>query len=87
MKLYSYWRSSASFRVRIALGLKGLAYDYVPVHLARGEQLAPAHRSLSADGLALNEAPAPAPAPPGAPGGGRRFTFSTVALYRRAWAG
>ena len=39
---------------------------------------------LSADGLALNEAPAPAPAPPGAPGGGRRFTFSTVALYRRA---
>ena len=51
MKLYSYWRSSASFRVRIALGLKGLAYDYVPVHLARGEQLAPAHRSLSADGL------------------------------------
>jgi maleylacetoacetate isomerase len=51
MKLYSYWRSSASFRVRIALGLKGLAYDYVPVHLARGEQLAATHRSLSADGL------------------------------------
>jgi maleylacetoacetate isomerase len=51
MKLYSYWRSSASFRVRIALGLKGLPYDYVPVHLARGEQLAAAHRGLSADGL------------------------------------
>jgi glutathione S-transferase len=32
MKLYSYFRSSASFRVRIALALKGLAYDYIPVH-------------------------------------------------------
>lgn len=34
-KLYNYYRSSASFRVRIALGLKGLDYDYVPVHLRR----------------------------------------------------
>ena len=33
MKLYNYFRSSASYRVRIALALKGLAYDYVPVHL------------------------------------------------------
>jgi maleylacetoacetate isomerase/maleylpyruvate isomerase len=39
MQLYSYFRSSASYRVRIALALKGLACDYVPVHLARGEQL------------------------------------------------
>jgi maleylacetoacetate isomerase len=38
MELYSYWRSSASFRVRIALALKGLPYDYRPVHLARDEQ-------------------------------------------------
>lgn len=38
MKLYNYFRSSASFRVRMALHLKGLAYDYVPVHLARGDQ-------------------------------------------------
>ena len=39
MQLYSYFRSSASFRVRIALGLKGLAYEYMPVHLVRREQL------------------------------------------------
>ncbi len=36
MKLYSYFRSSASFRVRIALALKGLDYDYTPVHLVQG---------------------------------------------------
>ncbi len=39
MQLYSYFRSSASFRVRIALALKGLAYEYVPVHLVRNEHL------------------------------------------------
>ena len=41
--LYSYWRSSASYRVRIGLNLKGLAYDIMPVHLLRdgGEQHAP----------------------------------------------
>ena len=33
IKLYSYWRSSAAFRVRIALNLKGLIYDILPVHL------------------------------------------------------
>ena len=37
MKLFNYFRSSASFRVRIALQLKGLGYDYIPVHLVRGE--------------------------------------------------
>lgn len=38
MKLYNYFRSSASWRVRIGLALKGLGYDYVPVHLANNEQ-------------------------------------------------
>ena len=47
MQIYSYFRSSASFRVRIALALKGLAYDYVPVHLVRNEQLAPGFAELS----------------------------------------
>lgn len=51
MKLYNYFRSSASFRVRIALELKGLAYDYVPVHLAKGEHRQPAYAALAADGL------------------------------------
>jgi maleylpyruvate isomerase len=36
--LHNYWRSSASNRVRIALGLKALAYDYVPVDILKGEQ-------------------------------------------------
>ena len=40
MELYNYFRSSASYRVRIALALKGLAYDYEPVHLSKNEQLA-----------------------------------------------
>ena len=41
MQLYNYFRSSASFRVRMALALKGLSCDYVPVNLVRGEQLKP----------------------------------------------
>jgi maleylacetoacetate isomerase len=43
--LYSYWRSSAAYRVRIGLNLKGLEYDIVPVHLVRegGEQHSAAH--------------------------------------------
>ncbi|MCA8895811.1 MAG: maleylacetoacetate isomerase [Parvularculaceae bacterium] len=38
MKLLGYWRSSATYRVRIALALKGLDYDYQPVNLLKGEQ-------------------------------------------------
>jgi maleylacetoacetate isomerase/maleylpyruvate isomerase len=51
MKLYSYFRSSASFRVRIALALKGLPYDYVPVHLAKGQQLQEDFVAVNADAL------------------------------------
>lgn len=45
LSLYSYWRSSASWRVRIVLGLKAVPYAYVPVHLVRGggEQRGAAH--------------------------------------------
>ncbi|HEV2008565.1 MAG TPA: maleylacetoacetate isomerase, partial [Burkholderiales bacterium] len=53
MKLFSYFRSSAAYRVRIALNLKGLEYEYVPVHLTRGggEQFAPAFRQLNPQAL------------------------------------
>jgi maleylacetoacetate isomerase len=47
MKLYNYFRSSASFRVRIALELKGLSYDYMPVHLVKGEHKAPGYSAVS----------------------------------------
>ena len=47
MKLYNYFRSSASFRVRIALELKGLHYEYVPVHLVKGEHKLPAYAAVS----------------------------------------
>ena len=51
MKLHNYFRSSASFRVRIALELKGLNYDYSAVHLARGDHKKPPYADLSADTL------------------------------------
>ena len=44
MKLFNYWRSSASYRVRLALGFKGLPYEYVAVNLIKGEQNESAHR-------------------------------------------
>jgi maleylacetoacetate isomerase len=49
LTLYDYWRSSACYRVRIALNLKGLAYAQKPVHLVRdgGEQHGAAYRELN----------------------------------------
>jgi maleylacetoacetate isomerase len=53
MKLYTYFRSSASYRVRIALNLKNLTVDLIPIHLVKhgGEQLQPEFRALNPDGL------------------------------------
>jgi maleylacetoacetate isomerase/maleylpyruvate isomerase len=51
MQLYNYFRSSASYRVRIALALKGLAYDYMPVHLVKREQFGESYAAVSASRL------------------------------------
>lgn len=51
LKLYSYFRSSAAGRVRIALNLKGLEYEYEPVHLLASEQLRPEFRELNPSAL------------------------------------
>ena len=51
MKLHTYFRSSASYRVRIALQIKGLDYDSVPVHLLRGDHRAPAYAQHVGDAL------------------------------------
>ena len=53
MILYDYWRSSAAYRVRIALNLKGLDYQAVSVHLVKqgGEQKLPAYKEINPQGL------------------------------------
>jgi len=67
MKLYTYFRSSAAYRVRIALNLKGLPYKAVPIHLLKKEQSAPDYLavnpqgrvpSLDLDGTVLIQSPA-----------------------------
>lgn len=51
IRLYDYWRSSASFRVRIALGLAGLDWQRVAVDLAQGGQHRPEHLAVNPQGL------------------------------------
>ncbi len=58
MKLYTYFRSSAAYRVRIALNLKGIAYDAAPIDLRPGAHRQPDYLALNPQGLipALEEA-------------------------------
>jgi len=51
VKLYGYYRSSASYRLRIILGLKKITWENRPVHLAHGEQLGPDFRAINPMGL------------------------------------
>jgi len=69
IKLYSYFRSSASYRVRIALELKGLSCEYVAIHLRRAEQ-------SSAEFLRIN----PAGLVPALTDGGAILTQSTAII-------
>src|SRR5512144_1381680 len=59
MKLYSFFRSSASYRVRIALNVKALVYEQVPIHLRRGggEQFGASYKAINPQALvpALDE--------------------------------
>lgn len=63
MKLYGYWRSTSSYRLRIVLAMKGLDPEQVPVHLVRhgGEHLGPDYRRLNPQGrvpsLVLDDGP------------------------------
>jgi maleylpyruvate isomerase len=51
LKLHSYFRSSAAYRVRIAFNLKGLSYEYLAVHLVKGEQRADSYRAINPQAL------------------------------------
>ena len=51
LRLHSYWRSSASYRVRIALGLKGLKFEHLTVNLLKNEQGQPEFTALNPEGL------------------------------------
>ncbi|MGJ8559223.1 MAG: maleylacetoacetate isomerase [Litorimonas sp.] len=50
MKFYGYWRSSTSYRIRIALNLKGAEHDYVPVNLKEGEHKGEAYKAINPHG-------------------------------------
>lgn len=71
MKLYTFFRSSASYRVRIALNLKGLDYEQIPIHLRRGggEQLGEKYKTINPQALV-----------PALEDGGRIFTQSLAII-------
>lgn len=71
MKLYTFFRSSASYRVRIALNLKGLDYESAPIHLRRGggEQFSSTYKALNPQALV-----------PALEDGGRVFTQSLAII-------
>src|ERR1700758_3868447 len=49
IQLYGFWRSIASFRVRVALRLKGLAFEEIPIDILSGEQFQPAYAAVNAE--------------------------------------
>ena len=49
IQIYGFWRSIASFRVRVALKLKGLAFDEVPIDILSGEQFKPGYEAVNAE--------------------------------------
>ena len=51
LKLYNYWRSTSSYRVRLLLNLKGVPWQYVPVNILEGEQHGEAYRKISPNGF------------------------------------
>jgi maleylpyruvate isomerase len=51
MKLYTFFRSSAAFRVRIAMNVKGISYEHAGVSLAKAEHQQPGYKSVNAQGL------------------------------------
>src|SRR3954451_1037542 len=51
MKLFTYWRSQAAFRVRVAMRLKGLAMEKVSLDLLKGDQFAPDYQKLNPEGV------------------------------------
>ena len=67
MKLHGYFRSSASYRVRIALNMKGLTPEHLPHHLRKGEQCAPAYLAINPQGLVTGAGIAALATIPGTP--------------------
>ena len=84
MKLYEYFRSSASYRLRIALNIKKVTVETVPIHLVHngGEQFAPDYRAINPQArvpsLVLDDGTALIQSPPGDDGGVSENTIPTL---------